>query len=108
MNPGRFWFSVPRPYVIHEPIEGRPARLFPVFIINTEGPWLGMSVTIERIWQKSSITPPICGKISLTSVPFCPYLVHVKGERIKLPVANSVRGVAYGSGCPSYLSSNGL
>ena len=38
MNPGRFWFSVPSPYTTHDPIEGRPARTLPVFIINTDGP----------------------------------------------------------------------
>ena len=32
MKPGRFWFSVPRPYVTHAPRLGRVATRSPVFI----------------------------------------------------------------------------
>src|SRR3954471_21482996 len=42
--PGRFLLSVPRPYVSHEPSEGRPTCVWPVFIISIDGSWLGMSV----------------------------------------------------------------
>jgi hypothetical protein len=94
--------------VIHDPIDGNPNRLLPVFIMSTDGPWFGMSVTTDRTWQNSSIILPIFGKMSLTSCPFCPHFVNSNGDRIRLPVANSVRGVLYGSGCPSYRSSMGL
>ena len=94
MKPGRFRFSVPNPYVTQEPIEGRPNRVVPVFIIITDGPWLGMSVMVDRTWQNSSIVSAIRGKISLTAWPLRPYFANANGERIRFPVVNSVRGVA--------------
>ncbi len=36
-TPGRFWFSVPRPYVTHDPTQGKPIRLMPVLIWNRAG-----------------------------------------------------------------------
>jgi hypothetical protein len=48
----------------------------------------------DRTTQKSSILSPIFGKISLTSSPFCPYFFQVNGERIRLPVENSVLGTS--------------
>jgi hypothetical protein len=43
-KPGRFVLSVPRPYVSHAPIDGRPTWVWPVFIISSDGSWFGMSV----------------------------------------------------------------
>src|SRR5262245_57757629 len=43
-KPGRFLFSVPSPYVSHDPIEGRPTCVWPVFIMSIDGSWFGMSV----------------------------------------------------------------
>jgi hypothetical protein len=43
-KPGRFSFSVPKPHVSHEPSDGRPTWLKPVFIISMAGSWFGMSV----------------------------------------------------------------
>ena len=40
MKPGRFWFSVPIPYVTHDPTQGNPIRAIPVFIWNCAGEWL--------------------------------------------------------------------
>ena len=37
IKPGRFWFSVPRPYVIHEPMLGRVRMDSPQFISMSEG-----------------------------------------------------------------------
>jgi hypothetical protein len=40
-----------------------------VFIISSDGSWLGMSVCIDRITQISSAQEPTCGKISQTLEP---------------------------------------
>ena len=37
MKPGRFWFSVPRPYMSHEPRHGRACRASPQFISISDG-----------------------------------------------------------------------
>ena len=37
MNPGRFWFSEPRPYVTHEPKLGRHIRPSPQFMSHSDG-----------------------------------------------------------------------
>ena len=49
MKPGRFWFSVPRPYVTQAPRLGRVATRSPVFISRQPPGWLTSSPTIERI-----------------------------------------------------------
>ena len=67
-----------------------------------------MSEIIDRTIQNSSMIFAVCGKSSLTSMPFLPYFWKRNGDFIRLPVANSVRGVSYGSGLPSYFSSIGL
>ncbi len=36
-KPGRFWFSVPRPYCSHEPIDGRVGCVSPLVIIRSDG-----------------------------------------------------------------------
>src|SRR5579883_1953647 len=51
---------------------GRPAICEPVFMNMCAGSWLIASVVIERTTQISSITEPMCGNSSLTSVPFLP------------------------------------
>ena len=37
MNPGSAWFSVPRPYVIHEPRLGLISRASPQFMRSSDG-----------------------------------------------------------------------
>ena len=71
-KPGRFWFSVPRPKVSHEPRLGRIGCMLPEFIIKSDGSWFGLSVYIERITQMSSMQPATCGKSSVTSMPLWP------------------------------------
>ena len=39
-KPGRSAFSLPRPYVTHEPMLGRPGIDVPVFITVCAGSWL--------------------------------------------------------------------
>src|SRR5262249_16355891 len=64
---------------------------------------------IERIRQISSMTPPISGKSSLTSIPLWPYLENFQGEASRLPVgANSNFGLAIGRGLPFISASLGL
>src|SRR5215467_3680116 len=107
-KPGRFLFSVPSPYVSHDPRDGLPAWLNPVFIISIDGSWFGMSVYIDRIQQMSSAIWPTLGNSSLTSMPHCPYFLNWNGERSREPVLRSVRMAPLGRGWPWYLSSIGL
>src|ERR1700757_3899918 len=72
---GRFLFCVPSPYVIHDPIDGRPATFAPVFIMIIAGSCFGISVYTDRTTQMSSMHSPIYGKISLTSIPLLPYFL---------------------------------
>jgi hypothetical protein len=74
MKPGRFWFSVPSPYITHEPKHGRACRASPQFISIKDGSWFGTSACIERITQISSIISAVCANSSLTSIPLWPYL----------------------------------
>src|SRR6266436_920403 len=98
--PGRFSFAVPSPYVIHDPSDGRPTWLNPVFIISIAGSWFGISVYIERIQQMSSAHAPTFGNSSLTSMPHFPYFWKVNGDRISAPVLRSVATAPPGRGCP--------
>src|SRR5687767_2408794 len=53
-NPGRSWFSLPRPHVTHEPIDALPAIMLPVYSIISAGAWLNWSVHIDRTNVMSS------------------------------------------------------
>ena len=75
-NPGRSSASLPRPYVTHEPMLGRPAICEPVFMNMWAGSWLIASVVIERMKQMSSMTEPICGNSSQISIPLCAELLE--------------------------------
>ena len=66
-NPGKSSLSLPSPYNTHEPIEGRPEMVVPVFISVCAGSWLMASVTIDRMMAMSSATLPMCGNNSLIS-----------------------------------------
>src|SRR3984957_20552386 len=99
---------VPRPYVSQDPIEGRPEKLAPVFIISSAGSWLGISVYTERTKHMSSTHSARLGKISLTSMPLFPCFLNLKGDFIRLPVLRSCCRSPPGIGCPWYLSSEGL
>ena len=71
-NPGKSAASLPRPYVTHAPMLGRPAICEPVFMNMWAGSWLIASVVIERIRQMSSITEPIWGNSEQISIWFLP------------------------------------
>src|SRR4030095_14309169 len=71
-KPGRSSASLPRPYVIHEPMLGRPEIVVPVFMNVCAGSWLIASVFIDRITQMSSAMEPKCGNSEQISVPALP------------------------------------
>src|SRR6185436_15608619 len=75
---GRFAFSVPRPYVTHEPSEGRPARVDPVFIWHTPPEWLMPSWTQERITARSSAHCATWGYQSEIQSPPFPWRAHFR------------------------------
>src|SRR5262245_44461453 len=105
---GRFWFSVPSPYVTHEPTLGRTIRGSPQFISISAGSWLGRLVTIERITAMSSMHDPTCENRSLTSIPLCPYLRKPNGDGSAAPVLLSVRRLEAGKLRPAYRARSGL
>ena len=76
MKPGRLRFSLPSPYVSHEPRLGRTRVLSPLFMSINDGSWFGTSHFIERTTQRSSACWPKCGNISLIGMPLCPYCVN--------------------------------
>src|SRR5438309_10887878 len=65
-NPGRSVDSLPRPYVIHEPMLGRPNLVDPVLTKHLAGPWLKFSAATPLRNEMSSETPAICGSSSDT------------------------------------------
>src|SRR5262245_57214466 len=82
-------------------------RSSPQFIIIKEGSWLGRSVCMERITQRSSANSAVNGKSSLTSRPLLPYFLNENGDGKAVPVLRSVRKLT-GSGLPAQFLSNGL
>src|SRR5437016_1999339 len=80
MKPGRFWFTVPRPYVSHEPMLGRTSRASPQFISSSDGSWFGTSAYIERMTQMSSMLSAVLAKRSETSMPLFPYFWNLNGD----------------------------
>src|SRR5437763_829378 len=108
-KPGRFWFSLPRPYSSHEPRLGRENACSPVFICKQAPLWLMLSATIERMTHSSSTHDATCGNSALTSVPHLPCFLNFHGERSRLPVrVRTSFGCANGRGLPLILSSFGL
>src|SRR6266568_150733 len=112
-NPGRFSFSVPRPYVTHEPIEGCPWRGEPVKSNNSAGVWLNWSVFMDLITHKSSAASWSLGIASDIQMPLLPYCANCLGVPISLgtpevkanlrPFRNSS-----GQGFSFHLTSSGL
>ena len=84
-NPGRFWLSLPRPYVTQEPTHGKPIRAMPVFIMKRAGEWLFDSVKTE--WRNAILSTcrPRFGKISETILPHSPRGLNRNGDFINAP-----------------------
>ncbi len=109
MNAGRFSFSVPSPYEIHDPIDGRTKRSLPVFMARMAPPWAALVPYIDRTKQRSSATPARLGSSSLTQCPDCPCCLNSHGLLKRLPVSlNCTSGLANGSGLLSSRTSSGL
>src|SRR2546421_2103741 len=87
-NPGRSWFSLPRPYVTHDPTQGKPIRLIPVLISNRAGEWLFVSVW--HAWRKAiwSTWRDRFGKISETHAPDSPCRRNSNGDFINGPTCS--------------------
>ena len=71
-KPGNSSASLPRPYVSHAPMLGRPGMVEPVLKKQCAGSWLIASVVIERMNAMSSATEPMSGNSSQISAPHWP------------------------------------
>src|SRR5580765_1803452 len=81
-KPGRLLDSLPRPYVTHDPIAGRPDSRLPVFMKVWAGSWLMASVFIERRMHISSAMCEVYGNSSLISCPDWPWRANfIRGPR---------------------------
>src|SRR5580700_4501799 len=87
---------------------GRNGVIEPLFIRNSAGPWLGLSVCIDRSTHRSSAQRPIFGTRSLTSSPLLPHLLYGNGTAISPPVLFSVRSSTALGRWPAYLLIAGL
>src|SRR5262245_21516256 len=108
MKPGRFWLTLPSPYVTHEPMLGRGSRASPQLSSKSDGSWLGTSAYIERMTHRSSAHHfATCGNRSLISSPLLPCLANLNGEGKAAPVLRSVRRFL-GIGLPAHFARAGL
>src|SRR3954468_555437 len=71
-NAGRFWLSLPNPYVTQLPMHGKPMRVMPVLILSRAEEWWFESVQHE--WRNAILSTcrAMCGKMSETYLPDCP------------------------------------
>src|SRR5262249_59860397 len=70
--------AVPRRWVSHDPMLGRPAWAEPVLINSFAGAWLKTLVAIERTTATSSTIDGKCGRHSETQVPALPYFLNLR------------------------------
>ena len=70
----------PKPHESHEPMDGLPLIILPVYINWLAGSWLMASVFMERIRQRSSAIFAVHGRVSLNQVPASPCCVNLKTE----------------------------
>src|SRR5579885_2289569 len=82
--------------------------MLPLFIRNRAGPWLGLSVCVERMTQTSSMQRARFGSNSLTSTPLRPCLANRNGTAIRPPVAFSVRSCTAADRWPANRLIDGL
>src|SRR5690349_14340941 len=108
-KPGKSRFSVPKPYVIHDPMLGRTKVSDPVCSSSNAPPWREFEPCIDLMKQRSSTQVAMCGNNSDTHIPLCPCCWNAKGDLSRLPVAlDTTRGFGNGSGFPSSAASFGL
>src|SRR6202163_4357980 len=93
-------------------MDGRPARIDPVFIWHTEPTWCRPSAQQERMMDISSTCWAMLGYQSETHAPLCPYCLKVRLEAssVLLLVPTAVMGFPKeaGMGCPDISVSFGL
>src|SRR5580692_4253568 len=84
-KPGRLLFSLPTPYVTHEPMQGKPILDMPVLIMNSAGEWL--FDVVQHEWMKAILSTwrATFGKISEPHLPQSPYCRKRKGDLITGP-----------------------
>ena len=71
-NPGRSWFSVPSPYTVQEPIDGRTNVMLPVWVKIVACGCAGESVCMPLSRHSSSACSRKCGNASEISSPLSP------------------------------------
>src|ERR1700676_4652219 len=85
-------------------MDGRPARIDPVFIWHTEPTWFRPSAQQERMMDISSTCWAMLGYQSETHAPLWPYCLKVRlgPSSVLLPVPMAVMGFPKeaGMGCP--------
>ena len=89
---------------------GRIGCMLPLFMNNRPGSWFGVSVCIERMTHRSSMSAAVCGNRSLTSMPASPYWRCLNGDGRILP-SRRLRPSAFtklGTLWPAYLCKRGL
>src|SRR5712671_4032344 len=85
MKPGRFWFSVPSPYNVHAPTDGRTNCELPVCSCTNACGWFGMSVCMLCTMHNSSACFATLGNNSEIHNPLCPRCSNLNGEGNSLP-----------------------
>src|SRR5690348_14204604 len=93
-------------------MEGRPARIDPVFIWHTEPTWFSPSAQQERNMAMSSACSAMLGYQSETHMPLCPYCFQVRCDGIKVLDAVPIAVITFpkdsGTGCPASRVNSGL
>src|SRR5260370_29310774 len=93
-------------------MEGRAARIEPVFIWHTEPTWFNPSAQQERTSVISSTCCAMLAYQSETHMPLCPYCCQVREEGIRVfeavPIAVITLPNDAGIGCPASFSNSGL
>ncbi len=87
MKPGRFAFSVPRPYSTHAPRLGRGNWKMPQCIWMNACGWFGRSVCMPLSRQSLSACFASSGNSSLIHSPLSPRFSNLNGEPMSLPAA---------------------
>src|SRR4051812_7477695 len=87
MNPGMLWFSLPRPYVIHEPMDGRTNVSLPVCSSSSAPPWREFDPHIDLMKHISSTRFDNSGNNSLTHMPLPPCCLNSQGDLSRLNVS---------------------
>ena len=87
MKPGRFSFSLPRPYSVHAPIDGRLNWKMPVCSWRNACGWAGTSVCMPRSRHSSSACLDSSGNSSEIHRPLWPLCLNFHGEANSLAKA---------------------